>query len=400
MPCDDWVLEDVVVYYLGYRPEIVYEAPYHNWCGVGEVGHQKIPPSKTGYPVLNHDFLKSLDWKVSSIIITGVDEFITHEPYEPPEGGPIVPLPEFSWDIPIPPPVYGGVNCDGVAGPAGPPGEPGPPGEDGEGVVTGEVIKQKLEESTPAVLRGIAEELDRGNQAEPEVLPVSFQSLTAAQLLLIAAQQAPQLRPLLRPLPEIQLTPNAVPTFELNTAVSPEKYVLTLPSEVQQLMQLVDETFTIMRCDPENGLVSEAVQMSIPMHGLKTMSPMYSIILELLNHLLRCCLPCQKGGEILHATVDESGQADCAFLHQLRVNVQIEDFPIDTTFASPDIKKYGSIRWVHEGGRMGELMFINSNNQIFRTEAGDVIGYAWHLQPGVVADIYVVQTADMIGGGF
>jgi hypothetical protein len=129
------------------------------------------------------------------------------------------------------------------------------------------------------------------------------------------------------------------------------------------------------------------------------MRPVFAVILDKLDSLLKCCPPCDKGPiyqdqwpvpadpetpqlygtwNLSQSAVNPTGGVDEVWTSAMSFST-----PIDTTIGNPDVGKYGRFWWIYDCLERSAPIFINFATQKFMPPGGNIIGFSYHLNYGV-----------------
>ena len=167
---------------------------------------------------------------------------------------------------------------------------------------------------------------------------------------------------------------------------------LLVPAAIMEIIKLVTTTLEVDTC-VEGQMIRDKLPFPILSWGNYSEQAIFQQILDMLGQLLRCCPPCEwNNWEKGAASLSGDGKVLHTFIDVVRFESLRATDPINTWHGDPTISKWGWIRWIFRDNQdlqniemHGEMMFINSDQQIFRAPTGNVIGFTYSFPPGVFA---------------
>jgi hypothetical protein len=135
-------------------------------------------------------------------------------------------------------------------------------------------------------------------------------------------------------------------------------------------------------------------------------STVFQLIIDKLSNLERCCSPCQGTEYKMLTGISGVGSLTLPVVPPFTTISTIwfaitqEQAQKEANFSNPPRWKYGSFTWVADDGTDSKPQFINYNAHRFRPPQAPpkAVAISWHLEPGVVADVYGTAIGDWTGG--
>jgi hypothetical protein len=140
--------------------------------------------------------------------------------------------------------------------------------------------------------------------------------------------------------------------------------------------------------------------------GGMTNAAVFQLIIDKLSNLERCCPPCPGVEKLLLTAIQGVGNATlpgdgtATWFQTILFEITQEVAQGAANFSNPPRWKYGSFTWVYHDGTHSQPMFVNYDNHRFYVPKPEnpAVGIAWHLEPGIVANVYGPPTNLWLGG--
>jgi hypothetical protein len=325
--------------------------------------------------------------------------------------GPALPLPGIPDGYPMPAPLAGTPNpCDSQ----GDPGPQGPPG-DCSGCLTdfADVVTAAGASGLPDTLFQLfAEETGLVGPLNAQELVQTVVAMDPSDLLTMLTFFITSNPALFFPEP-VLICDNTVPSSFVT--VQPEgetpSYQLTTTCTGDAVLPIGLTVINTDVCEPvegdsnretETGLSTPVLQYTDPVHGhVYDQSSFFIAVIEKLDSLLKCCPPCDKGHVYQDQTLSEIPQPDQQLsgqwlitestvnptggIDEVDVTVLTARTPIDTSLAAPNVGKYGRFWWIYDCDVQDPPIFLNYPLQRIHAQAGNIVGFGYHLNYGVSA---------------
>jgi hypothetical protein len=319
----------------------------------------------------------------------------------------------------MPAPLAGVPNpCDSQ----GPPGPEGPPG-DCSGCLTdfADVVTSAGASGLPASLFQLfAEETQLVGPLNADLLTPTVLAMDSDALSNLCNYLVNEETPTFFPAP-VLICDSTTPSHFLtaNTGEGPH-YELANPCITGGNPMDVDTvTLQVERCDT-NGLEANiektdsitfaSVKYVDPASGeVFDMLPIFSVILDKLDSLLKCCPPCDKGRNFddmfpvdnPNPSVQMVGtwlapQPSVVLgngIDEVMIDNLVFATAIDTELAPPDMGKLGRFYWIYDCALNSEPDFLNLSSQRMHPGSGNAVGFGYHLARGLSCQFHIKYSA-------
>lgn len=137
-----------------------------------------------------------------------------------------------------------------------------------------------------------------------------------------------------------------------------------------------------------------------------TQAPLFQLIIDKLSNLESCCPPCRNTERLILTGIQGVGDAtlpadgDKTTYEEIYFEITQAGAQRAADFSNPPRWKYGTFTWVYGDGTHSHPQFVNYNFQRFFTPRDEITAYgiAWHLEPGIVANVFGAPLPPWRGG--
>jgi hypothetical protein len=154
-------------------------------------------------------------------------------------------------------------------------------------------------------------------------------------------------------------------------------------------MQFLQQIIPYEEC---NGPVRQPLQdlvVSVPWDGVTNpgLGALFSMFMQKLDQLLRCCPPCQYDGPFKQDTIVGFGQVNFPsnplfLIDWIQFAVEAVGDPKVVEFGQPNLARYGKFAWI-DNGTIRPLQWINFDGQAHYAPSALCTGFVYILDPGV-----------------
>ena len=171
-------------------------------------------------------------------------------------------------------------------------------------------------------------------------------------------------------------------------------------------VQFIQQVIPYEQCD-SNSREDAPLNLTIAVPYDGTTNPglgtMYSLFMQKLDQLLRCCPPCDYSGPFKSDTIVGFGQVNFSaplfFIDKIIFAVAAVGDPKVVEFGQPDLARYGKFSWIDEG-QQRPLQWINFDGQVIYAPSANCTGFSYILDPGVSLTYHAIgRSANVIHWG-